>query len=345
MSLARARSAFRLEAPDRILQTEMIDNDEFLIRRIGLDPSIPGQEYPYSWWKYAQDLGLDFTWNICEMPMQGRYTNMGHAVWNENAGYDAGLFCPFEDEEAVLAFDPVEECGILPEGEIARRQQENLDRARTVCPDVLVPGGRYHSLFSACIRTFGWEMFLTTIPGNEERFGRVLEGFLQLSLAETRAFCRTDGEVYITHDDIAWTSGAVMDPAWYRTYIFPRYRRLWAPLKEAGKKVVFTADGTYTEFIDDLVAAGADGFIMEPTTSLELLAERYGKTHILMGNADCRVLQFETREDIYNEVKRCVDIGRDCPGYFLLAGNHLPVGIPYEHMLAYFDAFETLRRR
>jgi hypothetical protein len=345
MSLERARAAFRLEAPPCIPQLEMIDDDSFLVRRLGLDPAAPGNEYPYSWWKYAQDLGFDFTWNLCETHMHGRYTNMGHAVWNENAGFDANLFCPFQDDDDVMAFDAVAECGIAPKAEMVELFQANLDRARAVCPDVLVPGGRYHSLFSACIRTFGWEMFLTSMPGNEERFAKVLEGFARISIAEAEAWAETDAEVYITHDDIAWTSGAVFAPAWYRTYIFPWYAKIWAPLKEAGKKVVFCADGTYTEFIHDIASAGADGFLFEPTTSLEEIARHYGKTHVIMGNADCRILQYGTKAEIFHEVRRCTEIGKDCPGYFMLASNHLPAGIPYDNMMYYFESFEKLRRR
>lgn len=345
MSLERARAAFALDAPPLIPQLEMIDDDSFLKRRIGLDPAVPGKEYPYAWWKYAQDLGLDFTWNISEMPMYGRYTNMGHAVWNDNAGYDNKVDCPFATEEDVLSFDPVAECRIAPKPEMVDSFRRNLETARSVCPTVMVPGGRYHSLFSACIRTFGWDMFLTSVPGNEDRFARVLEGFARLSIAEAEAWAETDAEVYITHDDIVWTSGAVFHPDWYRKYIFPWYPKIWAPLKEAGKKVIYCADGTWTEFIDDIAVAGADGFLFEPTTSLELVAERYGKTHVIMGNADCRVLQFGTKDDIYAEVKRCVEIGKRCPGYFMLASNHIAPGIPYENIVHYFDCFEELRRR
>ena len=39
--------------------------------------------------------------------------------------------------------------------------------------------------------------------------------------------------------------------------IFPNYKKYFAPLIEAGKKILYTSDGTYTAFIGDLAAAGA----------------------------------------------------------------------------------------
>jgi uroporphyrinogen-III decarboxylase len=64
-----------------------------------------------------------------------------------------------------------------------------------------------------------------------------------------------------------------------------------------------------------------------------------------MGNADCRILQFGTREDIEREIKRCIDLGRNCPGYFMLTSNHIPNGIPLENVDFYFETFERMRKR
>ena len=166
-----------------------------------------------------------------------------------------------------------------------------------------------------------------------------------MSMTEVRAWCDAGVGVYLCHDDIVWTSGSVFHPDWYRRYIFPKYRRLWAPLKERGIPVLFCADGDLTAFVDDIAEAGADGFIFEPVTSLEYVALRYGNTHVIIGNVDCRVLQFGTRKDIRREVERAVDIGKPCPGYFMAVGNHIPNGIPVENIEYYFEIFEEMRIR
>ena len=125
----------------------------------------------------------------------------------------------------------------------------------------------------------------------------------------------------------------------------PLYKRLFAPVIEAGKKLLFTSDGTYTAFIDDIAATGVNGFVLEPTTDMAYIAEKYGKTHAFVGNADTRVLLMGTKDDIRAEVRRCMDIGRKCPGFFFAVGNHIPANTPVDNALWYEECYEELSRR
>jgi len=151
--------------------------------------------------------------------------------------------------------------------------------------------------------------------------------------------------VIYSHDDIVWSAGPAIRPAWYRRYIFPHYQRYWAPLLEAGKKPIFVSDGNYTEFIDDIAACGAQGFFLEPLTDLAYLTERYGRTHIIVGNADTRILLRGNRREIRQEVERCMRLGRDCPGFFMSVTNMIPANTPVESALYYNQVYEELRER
>jgi uroporphyrinogen-III decarboxylase len=64
-----------------------------------------------------------------------------------------------------------------------------------------------------------------------------------------------------------------------------------------------------------------------------------------MGNADTRVLTFGTRQDVQREVKRCLDLGRQCPGYFFAVGNHIPPNVPIENAEACMEAYREMRNR
>ncbi len=346
MSFERGWAALNLEMTDRIPRTEFIDNDEYIKKITGLDTSKKEQRDLIKP-AISRALDYDYIWSTYEMPLvKGRITKMGHAVWNEIDTKDNNVHCPFTDEEEVLSFDPVEEYGIPEKQVIADAFRKHYRRGQEgLYLHAVFPGGRYNSIFSACIRTFGWEMLLSSIAYDYERFDRVLEGFYLITRAEVGAWIEAGIKVYNMHDDICWTSGPVLHPDWYRKYIFPRYKRLWEPLKEAGIKIIYTSDGNYTKFIDDIVEAGADGLVMEPTTSMEYFLHKYGRNKVAIGNMDCRILQFGTREDIYNEVKRCADIGRSCPGYFFNVGNHIPNGIPIEHIDYYFECCDNLGKR
>jgi uroporphyrinogen-III decarboxylase len=149
----------------------------------------------------------------------------------------------------------------------------------------------------------------------------------------------------MVHDDIVWTSGPFISPQWYRTYVFPNYKRLFAPLHESGKKILYTSDGNYTMFIDDIAACGVNGFVMEPLTDMRYVAEKYGRTHAFIGNADTRILLSGTKQQIRAEVERCMAIGKSCPGFFMAVGNHIPANTPVESCLYYNSVYEELSKR
>lgn len=344
MSHKRGWQALHLEMPDRIPQTEYIDHQEFIAKVTGIDPGDPRRRGE-AFRRLYSILDYDVAWCTHERPITGRVTDMGHAEWNDMSPLDRKIQCPFRTEEEVLAFDPVEEYGMPEVPALAQEFQRFWSGSQAENPGLVFPGGRYNTLFSACIRSFGWEMFLAAAGQDYERFDRVLEGFFQLSLVEIEAWVRTDIGVFICHDDMVWTSGAIFHPDWYRKCVFPRYKKLWEPLRQNGITVLFCSDGNFTEFVDDLAEAGADGFIFEPLTSLEYIVERYGRTKVIVGNVDCRTLIFGTEMEIRAEVKRCMELGRGCPGYFIAVGNHIPPGVPIKNVELYFDLVRELGAR
>lgn len=335
MSWERGWKALHLEMPDTIPHTEYCSHPKLVQAVTGSDPC----EDPSAWQRFYELTNYDLLWSTDDGPAwQGRTTSMGHAVFQEGGtDFDANVYCPFGSPEEVLSFDPTAEYGVPDVAERAAYFEERWKAAQAAHPTLVYTAGYYKTLFSACIHAFGWEMFLSSAPLDYERFDRVLEGFFQISMANYQAWARTSAPVFICHDDIVWTSGPVFYPQWYRKYVFPRYRRLWSVLKEAGKIVLFCSDGNFTEFVDDLAEAGADGFIFEPLTSLELITARYGKTKVIIGNVDTRILTFGAREDVYREVKRCYDLGRDCPGFFHAVGNHIPHNVPVDNALYYLE--------
>jgi uroporphyrinogen-III decarboxylase len=205
-------------------------------------------------------------------------------------------------------------------------------------------GGVYITLLSGLLEILGWEKLLLALAYPRD-FDRVIEGYPDWVGQFYRAYARTSLPVLMCHDDICWTRGPVAAPQWYRSAYFPRLARLLAPWKEAGKKVIFTSDGDYTAFFDDLVRCGVDMFVMEPHTDMAAFARRYGRTHGFVGNADTRVLLLGGRDDIRREVERCFDIGRRCPGFVMAVGNHIPPNTPVDSALWYDECYRSLARR
>ena len=149
----------------------------------------------------------------------------------------------------------------------------------------------------------------------------------------------------MVHDDMVWTAGPFFHPDWYRQFVFPNFKKYFAPLRDAGKIICFTSDGNYTMFLDDLVDCGVNCFIFEPLTDMAVFAEKYGRTHSFIGNADTRILLRNDKAAIRAEVERCMDIGKGCPGFILAVGNHIPPNTPVDACVYYNEVYMELRDR
>ncbi len=202
--------------------------------------------------------------------------------------------------------------------------------------------GIYTTLISGFIELFGWEMLLLAAGTDPVRFGELANRYASWMQQYFDALAEAEVPVVMVHDDIVWSSGPIFNPVWYRQFVFPNYERYFTPLLDRGKKIVFTSDGNYDAFVDDIAAVGVHGFVLEPLTSLQYVVENYGQSHVIIGNADTRVLLHGAREQIRAEVERCIALGRDCPGYFLAVGNHIPPNTPVENALYYNQVYEEL---
>ncbi len=293
---------------------------------------------------------FDMQWTVNDGPVpwgqRGRVTDMGHAEFLEG-GVDMRQPqpSPFKDAGEVLAFDAVAEYGLPDFAELVKFYDKWYQDGQQAHPNQLWPGGYYKTIVSGAIEAFGWDMLLLA-AAEQERFEKVLDSIFRLSLHHYRAWAQTSIEVFICHDDMVWSEGPFIHPDFYRRVIFPRYKQLWAVLKEAGKKVLFCSDGNFTMFIDDLAQAGAEGFIFEPLVDFDVVVAKYGKTHFIAGSkVDCRTLTFSDKDAIRREVDATLELAFDCPGFVFAVGNHIPSNIPVENGLFYFDYLRKHWRR
>jgi len=332
--------------PDRIPHTEYLFHRQFILKMTGLDSeSTDPKECAKAYAEIARILDYDYLWTCYGLPYQGPVTEMGHGQYTETGRDLAHARKPFTTPEQVLAFEPERDITYPAQDALVESVRNWHQRVQNEYPEAVVPGGFYNTVFTWAIRTFGWEPFMLAAAMDEDRFDHVLEGFTRISEKVVLAHVEAGIPVFNCHDDIVWTSGPAFHPEWYRKYVFPRMKRLWAPLLEAGIKVLFCSDGDYTLFLEDLADAGAEGFIFEPYTDLEKAVHLYGQTKAIIGNIDTRILTFGTSDEIRAEVKRCADLGRDCPGYFFAVGNHIPYNVPIDGIECYLEAIEEFGKR
>lgn len=352
MSYQNAMDAICLKMPQKIPRTEYSASVYWsliqAVTGINVNAQSDSSIQRQAAMRFEKEWDFGFTWSVLtsSSALDKCRTRMGHATYAEGGtDYDNRIECPFTDVEQVLSFDPYRVYGELDPAVLTQQYNAHYDCLCNDHPDQVNMTGIYITMISGLLEIFGWEMLLEGLGEDARRFGEVANRYADWILQYFKALAASKSEVVMIHDDIVWTSGPFVNPEWYRKYIFPNYEKLFAPLHEAGKKILYTSDGTYDAFIDDIAACGVNGFVLEPTTDMAYIAKKYGKTHCFVGNADCRILTLGTKSDIRKEVERCINIGRDCPGFFMAVGNHIPSNVPVENALYYNQCYEEMAYR
>ncbi|HAU36089.1 MAG TPA: hypothetical protein DCX07_00030 [Phycisphaerales bacterium] len=352
MSYEDGWAALHLEMPPRVPRTEYSAEGHWdLLKAVtGIEVGVASDDATkrraqaafFRAWNY------DLFWGtlISGGELSACRTDMGHAEYAAG-GVDRRdtISCPFREPEEVLSFDPAAVYGRKDHGELVRRFEAHYRDVCAARPMGVNMTGVYITLVSGLIDIFGWDMLLLAAGLDPKGFGAVADRYAAWVQQYFDALGEADVPVVMVHDDIVWTSGAVFQPDWYRRYVFPNYRRLFQPLIDSGKRILYTSDGCYSEFLDDVVACGVHGLVMEPSTDIARAAKKYGRRVALVGNADTRVLLTGTRAQIRAEVERCMNIGKGCPGFFLAVGNHIPANTPVENALYYDEVYRELSRR
>jgi hypothetical protein len=345
-------AAINLEMPKRVPRTEYSAESHWdlvqTITGISVSSSSPDKLKRAASQEFIRIWNYDLIWSV--IPFEDTFgtvrTDMGHAEYAaDGTDYNNKVTCPFKTVEDVLRFDPFEAYGKID----TLRMKEHFERCyKANCDansDAVNMTGIYITCISGLIEILGWEMLLLSLGDDPKSFGDLTNRYARWIEQYFHALCMANVPIVMVHDDIVWSSGPFVSPEWYRRYVFPHYKRWFNQLHQTGKKILFTSDGDYTVFIDDVAKAGTDGFVLEPATDMQYIAEKYGRTHVFIGNVDTRVLLDGTKPEIRAEVERCMSIGKSCPGFFLAVGNHIPSNIPVENALYYNNVYEELSTR
>ena len=352
MSCAQGMAAINLDMPGKIPRTEYSAHFHWnlvnAVCGLNVHEGSTAEEQQQASSAFIQQWDYGFFWNILtdNKIFGDKKTDMGHAVYKEG-GSDFSLHMHqlFTNPEDVFNFDMDHEFGARDPKAITADYDDNFRRLCQLYPSCVNMTGIYVTCMSGLIDLMGWDTLLTAAGLDSHAFGCFINRYCRWISQYFESLARCSSPVVMIHDDIVWTGGPFLHPDFYRTYIFPNYKRLFRPLREAGKKILFTSDGDYTLFLPDIADCGVSGFVLEPITDLKLAVEYFGQTHVLVGNVDTRVLLHGNRASIEQEVRRCMDLGRSCPGFFLAVGNHIPPNTPVDNALWYNDVYEKLSMR
>ncbi|HXK71336.1 MAG TPA: uroporphyrinogen decarboxylase family protein [Clostridia bacterium] len=352
MSYELGMQAINLEMPDIVPRTEYAYQLAYGLQKavtgIDVNQDSDGETKFKAVTSFEKiwDISLFWATKIGSGIFGDKRTKMGHAGFEE--GYKDFIdnkHQAFTDLDDIYNMDFDKTYGSINIDETADMFYNDLLERSRRHPTGVNTTGIYVTCISGMLEILGWDMLLLAAGEDAKRFGEFTIRYSKWISQYFKALAKSKVPVCMIHDDMVWSSGPFIAPSWYDKYVFPYVKKNISYLKEAGKKVLFTCDGGYDQFIDRFADMGIDAFIFEPLTDLEYICEKYGKTHAIIGNADTRIIMRGTKEDIENEVRRCMDAGKKCPGYMFALGNQISPGTKIENLLYYNEMYEKMKKR
>jgi uroporphyrinogen decarboxylase len=128
----------------------------------------------------------------------------------------------------------------------------------------------------------------------------------------------------------------------FKEFVIPYTGLIFKEMSNPDSIKIWHCDGRLEHLIGLLPELGINALSsFDPWTDISVFKNKIGDRICLMGNIDpIKVLSRMTKEEIENEVKRIIDIGKINGGFILSTGGELCNGVPEENVNIFLDAVE-----
>lgn len=340
MSLQRALRALHGEPVDRVPLLEWNAPPEFLRQATGFDPYQNPEE---AWFRFLEIYDLDATmraWAGAPAARDGAVRHEGDRAYTQwGLGETPWLLNPpYRTPEEILAFDPRTHDRSSLQQKIdgfCRGHEE----AQKKCGDrVLLIPGHFQLVLHYMPYWCDWAVFLELLANEPDRCRPLFDRCESYTAEITEAWSHAPTPAFIAHEDLCSARGPIFDPDFLRREIFPRYRRIYEPLKRRGVKVLATSDGWIEPIAQDFLDAGADGLFIEPMNDIGKMVDLVGPRGILWGGGSSVAVTTGTPETVREDVRRRMAQARRLPGFFFALAGEAPQNVPAENFQAYLEA-------
>jgi len=202
--------------------------------------------------------------------------------------------------------------------------------------------GRYGYIFTHVWELMGFEHFAISLSENielvEKLFNKMGEIIYRIykDMAELK-----DVKGLWYNDDLAYTEGLLINPKYYREYLFPWIKKIGEICKDKEMPFIMHSDGDISLVLEDIIDCGVTAIHpIEPKAMdiLELREKVKGRLG-LIGNIDLgETLTRGTPEKVEKEVREKIDkLGR-AGGYCVGSSNSIPDYVPLKNYQSMLDA-------
>jgi uroporphyrinogen decarboxylase len=125
---------------------------------------------------------------------------------------------------------------------------------------------------------------------------------------------------------------SLISPKIFKEFVLPYEKEVISYLKEKRTSVTVHVCGFIEPIMEDLASMGAVAISMDEPSSLQKMFEVSRGRVVIIGNVSTNVFLNGTRDDIENEVRRCLAVGKEREGYILSSGCELSLRADIERV-------------
>ena len=192
-------------------------------------------------------------------------------------------------------------------------------------------------VFTLTWMLMGFQNFCLSLYMQEDLLSKVFQkvGEIQVQGAKELSKISNLGAIWVV-DDLSSGSGPMINPKFFRKYVFPWYEELAALAKKQGWLFFFHSDGNIWPIMDDLIAIGFDAIHPIDPTSMDIkeVKEKVGKKLGILGNLHTDLLARGSEEEVRELTKKRIREIAPGGGYALGSGNSVPNWARFENYQA-----------
>ena len=274
-----------------------------------------------------------------------QYTDNWGCVWfNAHGGLEGQVKGhPLADWEAFKSYAP-------PDPALkSERGDRNWDDIRKYIAEAKKNGaltyGDGERLFDRLYFLRGFENLMMDVATDDPRLPGLVEMLTDYEMRLVGMWLELGVDAMGFHTDIGTQRALMINPAKFRRYIKPMFKKIFQACRKAGSVVALSSDGCLLEIIDDLIESGVS--MHDPqvrANTIDGIARAYKGKMCANVDLDRQMFAFCLPEDIKDQVKEVVEKIYSPKGGLMISAGMWDENIPIDNIEAMCYSLENVRK-
>lgn len=270
----------------------------------------------------------------------GFFDEVGPDLWRDVFGvvWDRSIDKDIGNVKGVVLAEPTLQGYTFP-NPLDHRFFANIESEISVKPDMFRCFQIGFSLYERAWSLRGIENLLMDFVLYPDFVHQLFDTICDYNLAQIDKALEYDIDAVYFGDDWGQQHGLIMGYDLWKEFIYPRLKKMYGRVRQAGKYVMIHSCGDVDELFDDLIEIGLNcfnPFQPEVMDVYDILPRYRGRLAFHGGLSMQRVLPFGTREDVIAESNRLLKLGRE--GGYIFSPSHAVEGdTTLDNILAFIE--------